>query len=919
MIVRSLRVNGVKNPVGFDFEKIKVSWKVEDAKGKYQNEARIIVSTDEQFKKIVLEKKGENLSSIGEELELKVEAKTRYYIKVEVTDETGDKGESEVHFFETAKMAEPWSAKFIKCAAKDKFHPVFIKRFEAKDKIKKAKLYIMGLGLYEAYINGEKVGNDYMAPFCTDYSERIQYQTYDIKDILSKKNEINVFCGNGWYKGNIGYEGQKELFGNEFKMIAEIEIEYENGKLEKIVSDDSWTYKGSDIELSDNYDGETINRLLWKNKENPEKKVVVSENDGDVKKLVPRYSVPVCLKETMPVKEVIETPKGECVLDFGQNFAGIVEFDADFKEGSTVTFEASEILQDGNFYNDNYRDAKAKITYVSDGRKEHVRPHFTFCGFRYVRVCGWPGKLDASKIMGRAIYSDLDETIKFNSSNERLNRLALNCIWGQKSNFLDMPTDCPQRNERLAWTGDANVFAPTACYNMDVRAFYDKFLTDLRIDQQKNGGAVAGYLPDLGGNPRGSSVWADAATFIPMTLYYYYGDKDILVKHYPLMRDWALWIMEQDKNNGNKNLWNFGFHFGDWLAQDGVTDQSMKGGTDDGYIASMFYYQSVLKCAQAAGIIGKEEDCNMFSEKAEKIYNAILDEYFSKNGRLCIDTQTAYILALKFNVYVEKSKIIEGLKVRLKKDCYRIKGGFVGATSMCQVLAENGFADVAYHVLLQNGYPGWMYCINLGATTIWERWNSVLADGKISGTGMNSLNHYSYGSVMEFVYKNIAGIRAKEPGFKEVIFEPQLNNKLREVSLEYDSISGKYASSWKINDDGTVTLRFEVPFGCGAEAYLPGTKGEKIELEPGVFEKTYKPAEDYLSKYNMNTRLEEVVDDKEAMEILKEDLPTAFGLAMSGDIENLSLSFNEMMYMFFMGFNPELIQKGTKRLFKLKI
>ena len=343
----------------------------------------------------------------------------------------------------------------------------------------------------------------------------------------------------------------------------------------------------------------------------------------------------------------------------------------------------------------------------------------------------------------------------------------------------------------------------------------------------------------------------------------------------------------------------------------------MKGGTDDFFVASMYYFASAEKLARAAQLLGRAGDAERYETLAGEIREAILHEYFAPSGRLCIDTQTAYLLCLNFGVYRDQQIIVDSLKKRLQKDCWKIKGGFVGATMMCRVLAENGMEDLAAYFLFQEGFPGWMHCVNLGATTIWERWNSVLDDGTISGTGMNSLNHYSYGSVMEYVYRDLAGIQSLAPGFQRVRFAPQPTWRLQELEVSYDSLSGVYASYWRINSDGTLTVRFAVPFGCSAQAVLPGC-GETVELEAGVFEKTYRPEKDYRLKYSMETRLDELRNDPEAVAILREDLPPAIGLLASGDAEFYSMSLKELQFLFFRGFNPQMVQSGTRRLFELK-
>ena len=914
MRITDLKINGIREPLGFELPFVSVSWKVRETDSRHAVKTKLLVSANADFTKILAEKEGAELRSFGERLELTLRARMRYYVRVEVTGDKGDFAHAD-SFFETGKMDEPWEARWITTQQEDRFHPAFYRSFPLEAAPVSARLYVTGLGLYEAKLNGKRVGNELLAPFCNDYNEAVQVQTYDVTEMLSQgENRLEILCGNGWYKGRLGYGGDSEVYGDRFSALAELHLRFADGSEQVCGTDGSWRYCGSDFESSDIYDGECINRLLWKDRENPEKPVVLLGN----RKTVDRYSLPVIVKDSLPVREIIRTPAGETVLDFGQNFTGYVEYIADLPAGTKVTLDHGEILQNGNFYNDNYRTAVARMSYVSAGGKETVRAHFTYFGFRYVRVTGWPGEPCPDDFTGRVVYSDLDTAVTFRSSNEKLNRLAANAFWGQRSNFLDMPTDCPQRDERLGWTGDAQVFSPTACFQMDTRAFYRKFLKDLRLDQVKHDGAVANYLPNFAGSmPGGSSVWGDVASFLPMTLFDYYGDAEALREAYPLMRDWLDWIVRQDEAHGGRRLWNFGFHFGDWLAQDGVTAQSMKGGTDDFFVASMYYYATAGKLARAARLLGEAADAERYGKLTGEIREAILYEYFAPSGRLCLDTQTAYLLCLNFGVYRDKQIIVDSLKKRMQKDCWKIKGGFVGATMMCRVLAENGMEELAAYFLFQEGFPGWMHCVGLGATTIWERWNSVLDDGTISGTEMNSLNHYSYGSVMEYVYRDLAGIQGLTPGFTRVRFAPQPTSRLQELTVSYDSASGVYSSHWRINADGTLSVRFSVPFGCTAEARLPGC-GETLEIEAGVFEKTYTPAQDYRLKYSMNSRLDEIKNDPEAIKILREDLPAAIALIETGDAEFLGLSLHDVQFLFFRGFNPDMVQTGTKRLFQLK-
>lgn len=916
MKITDVKINGLKNPMGYELSHPRVSWKVWESEGKHQVSARIEVSADEAFTDIFYVKEGEDLSSFGEELEIGLKPYTRYYVRVQIESDRGESALSDTACFETAKMGQPWIGRWITAREEDQFHPVFLKTFRPVGKVKEARLYISGLGLFTALLNGERVGDEVLTPYYSNYHDEVQYLTFDITGRLKAENTLAVALGNGWYKGRFGLAGKTENFGNRFQMIAEIRITYEDGSIQTIPTDDTWTYRGSDVEFSDIYDGEILNRLLWEGRDNPEKPVVFTEAEG---KLVDRYSLPLLEMEDMPVREIIHTPAGETVIDFGQNFAGYPVFKAPAVKGAKIVLDFGEILQDGNFYNENYRSAKSRFTYISDGRTEVVKPHFTYFGFRYIRVTGWEGELRADDFTGKAVYSCMDTTGEIRTGHDGVNRLFANAMWGQKSNFVDFPTDCPQRDERLGWTGDAQVFCGTASYNMDTAAFYHKFLHDLRTEQVKLDGILPGVIPVF--DPEAaifSSIWGDIATFLPTVLYEHYGDSCALKEYYPMMKDWVDKITKEDKARGQRYLFDYGNQLGDWLALDGRTQQSMKGGTDEYYIGSCYYAASVKKTADAAHVLGYEEDETYYRDLYEKIYEAVLKEYFSETGRLCIDTQTAYIVALYFGIYKEKERIVEGLKNRLYKDCYKLKGGFVGAPIMCRVMAENGMEEEAFYYLLQEGYPGWMHCVNLGATTIWERWNSVLDDGHLSGTMMNSLNHYSFGAVVEYLYRDVAGLKALEPGFKKALITPLMNQKLKYMEMKYDSAAGTYQVNWKILSDGMVKVRVEVPFDCSAVIGLPFYDGGVFEVEAGIHEYEYMPTQDLRCLYTKKTLFKDMMQDENTMEIIDRISPLLGHFLGSGDEEFLNESLETLQGMFFLGFSPEEIDKLTEELTKLK-
>ena len=915
MRIKNVRINGMENPTGFDFGTVCVSWKVREASGKEQQNVKIEVSLTESFEEVLCVKEGKELNSAAEKLEFQQNAHTRYYVRVTVTDDKGETAVSEPAYFETGKMEEPWVGKWITTEKEDTFHPLFVKSFEAKKGLASARLYICGLGLFTAELNGKKVGDEVLTPYYSNYHDEEQYITFDITENVKEQNRLTVSLGNGWFKGKFGLNNQSNNFGDEFKLIAELRLVYEDGEVQVIGTDETWEYIGSDVEDDGIYDGEIINHLLWKEKENLPKKAVLTEAEG---KLVARYSLPVMEMEDMQVKEVIYTPLGETVLDFGQNFAGYVTFRNHLPEGTRIVFDHGEILQDGNFYNENYRSAKSQFVYVSDGRDELVRPSFTYFGFRYVRVTGWPGEAKEEDFTGKALYSKMDRTGYIETGHQGVNRLFLNALWGQKSNFIDFPTDCPQRDERLGWTGDAQVFSGTASFYMDTTAFYHKFLHDLRNEQVKYDGILPGVIPVLDPNgPIFSSVWGDIATILPMVVYEHSGNVETLRENYPMMKDWVDKITKEDKARGQKYLYDFGNQLGDWLALDGRTEQSMEGGTDAYYIGSNYYAMSVQKTATAAEILGYKEDEAYYKDLYEKIKAAIIREYFTETGRLAIDSQTGYIVALYSGIYRDKEAVVAGLKARFYKDCYKLKGGFTGAPILCRVLAENGFEEDAFYFLMQEEYPGWMHCINLGATTIWERWNSVLDDGHLSGTMMNSLNHYSYGAIVEYLYRDVAGLKALEPGFKKALITPLMNGKLKYMNMTYDSAYGEYKVSWKVLKDGNVSVDIQVPFGCSAVIGLPFYEGEVTEVAAGSYHYEYRPIEDLRQRYNHKTMFKDMMHDPEAMKVIERVSPMLMYFLSTGNQDYFYESLQSLEKLSYMGFTREIVDNLSAELSKL--
>lgn len=978
MRIYDMKIDGVKEPVGFVTERPALSFKVDETESLDFAAGEITVASDENFSDVVFEKKADCLSLAEEILDFEAAPRTHYFVRVSVTGDAGDTAVGET-FFETGKMSEPWKASWIGPEKGEDIHPFISKTFAVEGSVRRVRLYATGVGLFEAYMNGEKLGDEYLLPGCTSYEDYIQVITFPVENLKAGENTLSFLLGRGWYMGTFGLEGQKENFGDRMAVIGELHIDHEDGRSEVIPTDASFTCAPSDITESGIYFGEVLDRTAGNGlpedagtagavgvpaggKAAGEKPVRVVENPEEdpgtaalsMSHLKDRLSPYIRTHEVLTVQEVIHTPAGETVLDFGQNHAGLLEVDipAGMPAGTSITFDFGEILQEGNFYRENYREAESKFVYISDGRGETVCQHFTYYGFRYVRVTGWPGEIRPEFFRAPALYSDLGQTGFLKTNNAKVNRLIENTLWGQKSNFIDLPTDCPQRNERLGWTGDANVFAPTASYHMDTRAFFRKFLHDLSCEQKKLQGGIPNYIPNIGHKDDCTAVWGDVATMMPATLFCMFSSEKDLAQYFPMMKAWVDYIDRADeKAHGGKKtyLWDFGFQFGDWLGLDGATENSFKGGTEDAFVASVYYCHSAALAAEAARILAgrkesgrencilnaKQKACRPgpemggssvsetldyeaealhYSELAEAIKSAVLDEYVTPNGRLAADTQASYIIALKFGIWRDKERLLEGFRNRLHKDRMKIRCGFVGAPIFLTTLGENGMYREAYDLLLNEDYPGWLYAVNMGATTVWERWNSVMPDGSMSPTGMNSLNHSSYGSAMEFVYAYAAGLRPRTAGFAEAYITPHPDIRLPEISCTYDSVRGRYVVNTRIMKNGKISVHIEVPFGAKAFVTLPENEKGEFMLTAGTYDYEYEPVHDYRKLLSEGTTLHDLKNYPEAMEVLQKHLPSLFGIAMADDPEFSFVPLPVLKNFGFLGIEPAAFEEAVKEL-----
>lgn len=850
MRISQLRVNNVEHPLGFQVEPLSFSWKVEESgNAKKMQSARIQIFQEEEL--LYDSGEDEKANSTDYQVEMELKPRTRYTWSVEVKADNGEVEKAE-SCFETGKMQEAWYGKWIAPQPEDEdIHPIMRKIFEADSEHinKPARLYLCGLGVYEVYINGKKVGKEYLAPGYHSYDFHLQVQTYDVmKYLQAGENEIEIWLGEGWFKGRLGFDGgYTNLYGEYCCAIGELYIGTETNPI--VCTDESWEYCKSPILESNIYDGEIYDaRVEVALKEQDVWKEVALRSPEKCGALGDRYSLPIVKHEEFH-PELIQTPKKEMVLDFGQNLTGWVEIDAELSKGTTVTLSASEIQQDECFYRDNLRTAKAEFTYISNGTKAHARPHFTFYGFRYMKV-QIRETLDGkdvteewiSKVTFTAYHlrSDFEQTGKIVTGDNKVNQLFSNALWGQKDNFLDVPTDCPQRDERLGWTGDAQIFSETACYNMYMPAFYRKYLWDMRAEQSILEGSVPNVVPRLKEgmvSEYGSCPWADAGVIIPWNVYQQYGNRTLLAECYPGMKAWVDCQKKKEEALGGAHLIKDGFHFADWLALDNEQPGPF-GATDSLYIASAYYYKDAKIVAEAAKILGIAEESERYQKLAAEILNAIREKYFGEKGLCICQTQTGSAIAIMFGLNPsDESRWQEGqiLAQRVQDNQGYLNTGFVGTTMLCPALTRTGHHDLAVQLLLNEEYPGWLYSVNMGATTIWERWNSVMPDGHLNVDGMNSLNHYSYGSIEAWMYGDVCGIRPAEAGFKKAVIMPHADKRLGYAECTMDTSAGCYKISWKYEDD-TVVYKVEVPFDAEAEFKVDGMESQKLEAGTYVFE-----------------------------------------------------------------------------------
>ena len=775
---------------------------------------------------------------------------TEYTVHLSAEDTAGERAESELKF-ETGRMNAPWRGRWISDPSyrftEKKVSPkpmTFLKKIRPEKPVRSAKLYATALGVFELELNGRKVGEDYFMPGFTSYKHNMQYATYDVSDQLCDNNELIAVVAGGWAVGAFTYKRTNRSFANRQAFLCELRIRYEDGTSEIIGTDESWLVsEEGKYRAAEFYDGEVFDATVDYHTVNWKRAAIERVKFAPVLKA--QYSAPVRAHETFEPVKITERENGEIIYDFGQNFAGVIRAELNAVRGQKIVFRHSEILMDGALYTEPLRSAKAEATYIATDGAQTYSPRLTYMGFRYVSVTGIAR--ENIRLTAAALFSDMPAIGTFTCSDERLNRLQKNIEWSTKSNFVDIPTDCPQRDERMGWTGDIAVFARTAAFNFDTARFLEKWLKDVKSEQKRTGG-IPMIVPWVRVPMQleieftmAVDFWGDSCVLVPWAEYLARGDLGILRKMYPVMKKYnracRFWA-ELFSFGKRRRIWKLLHHYGDWCAPDlGLWDWMRRGK----WTATAALANSSAIIAKIANLLGKKEDAAYYANlscETAKAYRAVFTD---GKGKLKKEFQTAYVLPLYFQMFPagEREAAADHLARLVRENGYRIATGFPGTPYILFALADHGHAEEAFRMLLNEECPSWLYEVKAGATTVWERWDALRADGtcntgKEDGTGgMVSFNHYAFGAVGDFFYRRIAGIEATAGGYREFTVAPLIGGNLTHAAASTRSPYGEIGSAWKL-ENGEFTIRVKVPVGTRCTLRMP-FGGERI-LGSGEYE-----------------------------------------------------------------------------------
>ena len=861
--VRKMKIDHQTDPAGVSGMP-QFGWEIaSDRRNVVQKTYRLQIAGDRAFENVLYDSgavESRESASVRPEGDF-LRGAEKYYARVQVSDGTETSAWSGPSCFITALEEGEWKAPFVSAENDDAYKEcskgTYVRgTFRVKGMVREAYAYTTALGLYNFFLNGEKVGEDEMTPGWTSYRKNLLYQTYDVTELLREgENAAGAMLAAGWYKGVMGLTKARNNYGDQTAFAMQLVIRYEDGSEETVCTGGDWSGCDSPVVFSEIYDGETYDARLeipgWAEAETPEGNWhSVKEVPFDKAVLHAQAGARVRMTDRMPVERIFTTPKGEMVIDFGQNMTGRIHVTAKGKPGDVIELRCFEVLDhDGNVYFDNLRHAKTTMKYIFAEEKEVTwYPRFTYMGFRYAKIISFPGKPEKEDFTAYTLHSEMERTGDIQTSDPLLNQLHHNILWGMKGNFLDVPTDCPQRDERLGWTADAQIFSRTASYLMDTDTFFTKWLRDLAKDQRKDGG-VPHVIPNieegreegnwlLSQSPHSAAAWADAAVIIPWNMYLMYGDKDVLRQQYDSMKGWIDFMTAHSKDY----MWTFMMQLGDWVALD-AEEGSYFGATPTDLICNAYYAYSTDLFVKTAEILGKE-DAGRYRELRDHIVEKFQETYFDKDGFMTAQTQTAHIVALYFGLTPKRyiRQTAQRLKELLDKEGGHLVTGFVGTPYFCLALSGSGCVKEAYELLLKEDFPSWLYQVKMGATTVWEHWDGLKPDGSMWSADMNSFNHYAYGAIGEWMYRVMAGLEAdeKEPGFRHAVYYPRIGGGLGFVKGRYHSVYGEHQIEWRTDDD-CVTMAVCVPPNTTATVRLDGAK-EVIEAD-GL---SFKNAEGYM-------------------------------------------------------------------------
>ncbi len=726
-----------------------------------------------------------------------------------------------------------WSASFITpvdSTSTGTPAPTLAGDLDVLGEVASARLYVTAMGLYRAVLNGHRVGDVELAPSWTSYQRRLRYQSYDVTELIrTGTNTLELTLGRGWWQGPFGFEGRREIYGAVVAGLAQLEVTLASGETVTLATDGSWRSSASGITDNSLYDGQTTD-LGHVRGESVAVRTVDLAPEVD---LVAPVSPPVRVTDELVPLSVERGPDGAWRVDLGQNIVGWLRLRVDGPAGATVVVRHAEVLEHDQLGVRPLRTAKATDTYLLAGSgAEVLEPCFTFHGFRYAEVTG-VDTLTVADVTGVVIGSDLTRTGTFTCSDPLLDRFHENVVWGMRGNFVDVPTDCPQRDERLGWTGDIQVFSPTATYLFDAAGFLDTWLADLAVEQSADG-IVPWVVPNviLGPDPA-TAAWGDAGVIVPWVVYEASGDVDLLRRQLPSMRGWVDHIA---RAAGDSFLWRGGFQFGDWLDPDAPPHNAFAAKVDADIVATACFARCARVLAEACDVVGERELAASYGALADRVRAAFQAAYVTASGRITSDTTTAYAMAICWELLPAEQRATAGERLAdlVRGESYRIATGFVGTPLVTDALAETGQLDTAYRLLLEQGCPSWLYAVTMGATTVWERWDSMLPDGSINPGQMTSFNHYALGAVADWMHRSVAGLAAGAPGYRRLVVRPQVTHALEHVATTLQTPYGRAAVAWSRTGD-SVSLRVTVPIGATAQVWVPGV-GRPVEVTAGSYE-----------------------------------------------------------------------------------